>query len=76
MASLSRVNKELATAIVKKLQAFGSPENVAGMARFGIVTQKAFRVSAPALKQLAREIKGVTNDRHGLAQGPLGDGNS
>ncbi len=37
------------------------------MARFGIVAQKAFGVPAPALKQLAREIKGVTNDRHGLA---------
>ena len=68
MASLSRVNKELAAQVVKKLQALGSPRSVAGLARFGIVTQKAFGVSAPALKQLAREIKGVTNDRHGLAQ--------
>lgn len=61
------MNKKLATRIVKKLQALGSPENVAGMARFGIVAQKAFGVSAPALKQLARETKAITDDRHGLA---------
>ncbi|MBA3543305.1 MAG: DNA alkylation repair protein [Chthoniobacterales bacterium] len=61
------MNKRLTAQIVKKLQALGSPENVAGMARFGIVAQNAFGVSAPARKQLAREIKGVTHDRHGLA---------
>lgn len=53
--------------ILKKLEALGSPENVAGMARFGIVTQKAFGVSTPRLKQLAKEIKKETEDRHSLA---------
>lgn len=37
------------------------------MARFGIVAQNALGVPAPALKQLAREIKRATDDRHGLA---------
>ncbi len=38
------------------------------MSRFGIVAKKALGVPAPALKQLAREIKSVTDDRHELAQ--------
>ncbi len=53
--------------ILKKLESLGSPENVAGMARYGIVTKKAFGVSAPNLKQLAKEIKKETKDRHALA---------
>lgn len=53
--------------ILKKLKSLGSPENVAGMARYGIVTKKAFGVSAPELKQLAKEIKKKTKDRHTLA---------
>ncbi|MBL8185503.1 MAG: DNA alkylation repair protein [Blastocatellia bacterium] len=53
--------------IVKRLEAMGSPENVAGMARFGIVTRRAFGVAASDLKQIAKEIKNGTNDRHALA---------
>jgi 3-methyladenine DNA glycosylase AlkD len=53
--------------ILEKLKSLGSPENVAGMARYGIVTKKAFGVSAPDLKQLAKEIKKKTKDRHTLA---------
>lgn len=53
--------------IIKKLESLGSPENVAGMARFGIVTKKAFGVAAPELKNLAKEIKKQTKDRHALA---------
>lgn len=53
--------------ILKKLKALGSPESVTGMARFGIVTEKAFGVSAPDLKRLAKEIKKQTEDRHRLA---------
>lgn len=53
--------------ILKRLDALGSPENVAGMARYGIVTKKAFGVSAPQLKQLAKEIKKETEDCHSLA---------
>ncbi|MEP6821850.1 MAG: DNA alkylation repair protein [Chthoniobacterales bacterium] len=53
--------------LVSKLETLGRPENVLGMARLGIVTQKAFGVPAPVLKTLAREIKQTTDDPHGLA---------
>jgi len=53
--------------IIKKLESLENPANIAGMARFGIVTKKAFGVSAPVLKNLAREIKKQTGDRHQLA---------
>ncbi len=42
--------------ILKRLEKLGSAENVAGMARYGIITKKAFGVSAPDLKKLAKEI--------------------
>lgn len=61
------MNKGSVAAILEKLRALGSPENVAGMARVGIVARKTFGVSAPDLKQLAREIKGSIEDRHALA---------
>lgn len=53
--------------IIKSLAALENPENVAGMRRFGIVTKRAFGVSAPQLKLLAREIKKQTKNRHALA---------
>jgi 3-methyladenine DNA glycosylase AlkD len=53
--------------ILKAIESLSSPENVAGMARYGIVTKKAFGVSAPDLKQLAKEIKKTAKDRHSLA---------
>lgn len=53
--------------IVKQLKSLGSADNVAGMARYGIVTNKAFGVSAPDLKHLAKEIKNEVNDRHVIA---------
>ena len=53
--------------ILKRLALRGKPENIAGMARYGITTKKAFGVSAPELKQLAKEIKKQTEDRHALA---------
>lgn len=55
------------TEVLKKLEPLGSPENVAGMERFGIVTTKAFGITAPVLKQFAREIKKQAKDRHALA---------
>lgn len=54
--------------IVKKLESLGSPENVAGMERFGIVTVKSFGLTAPVLKQFAKEVKKAADDRHALAQ--------
>ncbi len=53
--------------IITKLKSLGSFENIAGMERFGIVVKKAFGVSAPVLKQLAKDIKKQTKDRHQLA---------
>ena len=53
--------------IVKKLESLGSPGNVAGMERFGIVSPKSFGIPAPALKQAAREVKKQAEDRHELA---------
>lgn len=55
------------TEIIKKLESLENPENISGMKRFGIVTKKAFGVSAPVLKNLAKEIKKQTGDRHELA---------
>ncbi len=59
--------KMTVTEIIKKLESLGRPENVAGMARFGIVTTKAFGISAPELKGFAREVKKEAEDRHALA---------
>jgi 3-methyladenine DNA glycosylase AlkD len=42
--------------ILRTLKAAGRPENVAGMARYGIVTQSAFGASSPAIERLARKI--------------------
>lgn len=53
--------------IIKKLESLENPENVAGMARFGITTKKAFGISAPVLKALAKEIKKQAENRHRLA---------
>jgi 3-methyladenine DNA glycosylase AlkD len=53
--------------IIKNLESLENPANIAGMKRFGIVTKKAFGVSAPNLKELAKEIKKQTTDRHALA---------
>jgi 3-methyladenine DNA glycosylase AlkD len=52
---------------LKELESLGSPANVAGMERFGIVTAKSFGLTAPVLKQFAREVKKRTKDRHTLA---------
>jgi 3-methyladenine DNA glycosylase AlkD len=53
--------------ILRRLESIGKPENIAGMARFAIKTEKAYGVSAPDLKQFAREIKKAAGDRHALA---------
>ncbi len=56
-----------ANEIIKKLESLENPDNIAGMARFGIRAKKAFGVSAPVLKELAKEIKKQTENRHRLA---------
>ena len=52
--------------IIKKLKSLENSANIAGMARFGIVTKNAFGISAPVLKQLAKEIKKQSIDRHAV----------
>jgi 3-methyladenine DNA glycosylase AlkD len=39
-----------------RLRSLGTPENVAGMARFGIVTSRAYGVPGSVLKKIAREF--------------------
>ncbi len=53
--------------IIKKLELLENPVNIAGMARFGIVTKKAFGVSAPVLKEIAKDVKKQAANRHELA---------
>jgi len=50
--------------IIRTLKSHYKPENIEGMARFGIVTKKAYGVPAPALRKLAKEI----GRDHDLAQ--------
>lgn len=40
--------------ILKKMKSYYNPRNIAGMARYGINVKKAYGVSAPALRELAR----------------------
>ena len=53
--------------IIENLELLENPANIAGMARFGITAKKAFGVSAPVLKNLAKEIKKQAENRHVLA---------
>lgn len=50
--------------VLARLKALGDPKAVEGMARFGINTKKAYGVSIPALRKLAKEI----GKDHALAQ--------
>ena len=50
--------------VLKKLESLHNPRNVEGMARYGITAVKAFGVSAPALRAIAKQI----GRDHGLAQ--------
>ncbi|MFH1639153.1 MAG: DNA alkylation repair protein [Chloroflexota bacterium] len=50
--------------IIDRLKALSRPENIAGMARFGINPENTYGVSIPNLRGLARE----TGKNHALAQ--------
>ena len=56
--------------LLQTLKSYYQPENIEGMARFGIVTKQAYGVPAPALRQLARQI----GKDHGLAERLWGSG--
>jgi len=58
--------------IIYELEAEANPKNVAGMARYGISTEKILGVPMPTLRDHARDIKhaagrGDEADRHALA---------
>ena len=53
--------------VLRQLESLGSPADVAGMERYGIVTPQAFGIRTPVLKQFAREVKNDATDRHMLA---------
>lgn len=53
--------------VVRELESLGSPENVAGMARFGIVAPKAFGVPSAEVKRVAKDVKKRVEDRHEFA---------
>lgn len=59
-----------ADAILAELRAMGSPEGRAGMARFGINTDRAFGVSMTAMRPLARKYR----RRHDLSLALWGSG--
>ena len=42
--------------VIKRLESMSKPENREGMSRFGIKTEKAFGISMPELRKLAKEI--------------------
>jgi 3-methyladenine DNA glycosylase AlkD len=50
--------------IIKELESLSTPEDVEGMARFGIKTKKAYGVRMPELRRMARE----TGKNHELAE--------
>jgi len=50
--------------IIKKLKSLKNPENVAGMARFGINPNNTYGVSIPTLRKMAKE----SGKDHSLAQ--------
>ena len=50
-----RMNHELSS-LLKRLRSLGDPGAVEGMERFGIVARKAYGVSTPLLRKMAKEI--------------------
>jgi 3-methyladenine DNA glycosylase AlkD len=53
--------------VLEELKSLGSPSNVAGMERFGILTAKSFGISTPIVKQFAKVVKKQAEDRHLMA---------
>jgi len=63
-------SRRAAMKIIRVLEEIRSPENVAGMARYGIATKNALGVPMPMLRDLAKEISRDTDLRphiHSLA---------
>jgi len=58
------MKRETKDNIIKKLKSLSSPQAVAGMARYGIIAEKAYGISIPDLRKTAKSI-GID---HELAQ--------
>jgi 3-methyladenine DNA glycosylase AlkD len=54
--------------IFQSLELLENPANVAGMERFGIFTKKAYGLTTPEIKQIAKEVKKQAGDPHALAE--------
>ena len=65
-----RLDERLQT-VMDELAVLGSPENRAGMARYGINVADAFGVSIPALRAIAKRL----GTDHALAQALWDTGN-
>ena len=69
------MNKE---EVLSRLHSMANPDNVAGMARYGISSQGTLGVSIPALRALAKEIGSdhalarAVGDRHPRGAHPGG----
>jgi 3-methyladenine DNA glycosylase AlkD len=50
--------------LLKKLESLGDANAVEGMARYGIISEKAYGISTPVLRHIAKEI----GKNHGLAR--------
>jgi 3-methyladenine DNA glycosylase AlkD len=48
--------RSLFTSIMRKMKSLANPAAVAGMARFGVTAKKAYGLSTPQLRKLAREV--------------------
>ncbi len=67
---ITRNSRRDAMKVIRTLEEFRNPENVAGMARFGISSKNALGVSIPVLRDLAKEIShdpDLKGNVHGLA---------
>jgi 3-methyladenine DNA glycosylase AlkD len=53
--------------ILAELKSMGSPQNLQGMARYGIVVTEGFGVSGPDIKCLAKRLRKEAPNRHTLA---------
>lgn len=64
MSTRTRNDDSCCNSILKQLRSMSNPENVKGMARYGISSENTLGVSIPALRKIAKE----TGKNHELAQ--------
>lgn len=54
---MKKENAEKIKTVLSKLKSLANPENVKGMARFGINPKKVYGISIPNLRKIAKEIR-------------------